>query len=220
MKLVMFDLDNTLLAGDSDVSWTRFLIDQGLVDREQYHTANERFYADYSAGKLDMQAYLEFALAPLTRFSLEELNRLHQQFMQGYIEPMMTPRARAEVARHKAEGAIVLIITATNRFVTAPIAEAFGVAHLIATEAELKDGRYTGKSFGTPCFQAGKIIRLEQWLAEQGKQWQDFSETWFYSDSRNDLPLLQKVSHPVAVNPDPVLKAHADNAGWPTLLWH
>lgn len=214
MHLVLFDLDHTLLNGDSDVSWNRFLIDKGLLDRETYHETNERFYADYAAGRLDIHAYLNFALDPLARYPRAQLDALHREFMETVIRPMITPRARAEAARHKADGHKVVIITATNRFVTAPIAAELGVEHLIATEPEEIDGVFTGKSSGTPCYQEGKVVRLNEWLAAQGLTWESFEETWFYSDSRNDLPLLQRVDHPIAVDPDPVLRAHAENAGW------
>ncbi|MDA8329115.1 MAG: HAD-IB family hydrolase [Betaproteobacteria bacterium] len=220
MKLVLFDLDNTLLAGDSDYAWGLFLIEQGLVDREQYERENERFYQQYKQGTLDIHAFLDFQLRPLSEHSLEQLQSWHRQFMSQYILPMMTLRSRALVDNALNDADLVAIITATNRFVTAPIAEEFGVKHLIATEAELRDGRYTGKSEGTPCFQSGKIARLDEWLHSMGRDLNQFEQTWFYSDSRNDLPLLEQVTHPVAVNPDAVLRQHALTHHWPILDLH
>lgn len=215
--LALFDLDNTLLAGDSDKTWNQFLIDRGILDAEASRIANDQFYADYCAGTLDMEVYLAFALEPLTRFSKAELDALHQDFMRDYIRPMMMQEAQALVKQHLDAGALVMIITATNRFVTGPIAAAFGVPHLIATEAEMIDNRYTGKSFNVPCFQSGKITRLEQWFAEQNLDWSSFDDSWFYSDSHNDLPLMKLVKHPVAVDPDPMLKRYADQHGWPVI---
>jgi HAD superfamily hydrolase (TIGR01490 family) len=220
MKLVLFDLDNTLLAGDSDYAWGLFLIEQGIVEREQYERENERFYQQYKQGTLDIHAFLDFQLRPLSEHSLEQLQSWHRQFMSQYILPMMTLRSRALVDNALNDADLVAIITATNRFVTAPIAEEFGVKHLIATEAELCDGRYTGKSEGIPCFQSGKITRLNEWLHGMGRDLNQFEQTWFYSDSRNDLPLLEQVTHPVAVNPDVVLRQHALTHHWPILDLH
>ncbi len=220
MKLVLFDLDNTLLAGDSDYAWGQFLIEQGIVERAEYERENERFYQQYKQGTLDIHAFLDFQLRPLSEHSLQQLQTWHQQFMAQYILPMMTCRSRELVDQALKDADLVAIITATNRFVTAPIAEEFGVKHLIATEVELRDGRYTGKSEGIPCFQSGKIARLDEWLHSMGRDLNQFEQTWFYSDSRNDLPLLEQVTHPVAVNPDAVLQQHALTHHWPILDLH
>jgi HAD superfamily hydrolase (TIGR01490 family) len=211
VKLAIFDLDNTLLAGDSDHLWGEFLIEQGLVDGEYYERENNRFYEEYKAGTLDIFEFLAFSLKPLSEHDIEELNRLHRQFLQQKIEPIMLPRAFALIDRHKTESYTPLIITATNRFVTEPIAAAFGVAHIIATEPEFDGNRYTGRVAGTPCFRQGKVERLEQWLQQHGGTLED---SWFYSDSHNDIPLLSRVSHPVAVDPDLTLEQHARDQGW------
>lgn len=211
MSLAIFDLDNTLLNGDSDYSWGEFLVAKKLVDSEEYRIANDNFYQDYKAGTLDIQAYLRFSLAPLTRHSMAELADLHQEFMQTYIEPMMLPKAQALLQEHRARGDYLLIITATNSFVTRPIAERLGVDDILATDPEIIDNRYTGNSVGTPCFQGGKVIRLQQWLKNQQ---QNLHGAYFYSDSINDLPLLEQVTHPVAVDPDAKLEATAKEKGW------
>ncbi len=214
MPLALFDLDNTLLAGDSDHAWGQFLIDQGLVDAETMRAANDRFYAEYQSGQLDIQAYLRFALSFLADRSPEELDRLHRRFMEQSIRPMMLDKASELLDAHRRQGDTLLIITATNRFVTGPIAEALGVEHLIASEAERIDGRYTGEPSGVPSFQGGKVTRLNDWLAEHDA---DLGGAWFYSDSHNDLPLLERVDHPVAVDPDDTLRATAEQRGWPII---
>ncbi|MDH4292910.1 MAG: HAD-IB family hydrolase [Betaproteobacteria bacterium] len=215
MILALFDLDNTLLAGDSDFEWAQFLIDRGVLDREVYEARNQAFYDQYKAGTLDIREFLDFQLKPLARHSRAELNAWHGQFMTERIAPMMRDSARALVDRHRGE--VRVVITATNSFVTAPIARAFGIEHLIATEPEVRDGEFTGGVQGTPCFQEGKVERLEAWLAERGESLKSVIKSTFYSDSRNDLPLLDRVSHPVAVDPDAALRAHADARGWPVL---
>lgn len=215
MNLALFDLDNTLLAGDSDYEWGQFLIDRGVVDRDFYESRNRDFYEQYKAGTLDIHAFLAFALEPLARHTPEELARWHADFMAERVAPIVAPGARALLARHAAQGDLMAIITATNAFVTAPIARELGVPHLIATEPEKVDGRYTGRPDGVPCFQAGKITRLDAWLAARGQTLASFGESWFYSDSLNDLPLLSRVTHPVAVDPDPSLAATARERGWP-----
>ena len=220
MKLVLFDLDNTLLKGDSDYAWGQFLVDQGIVERHTYEARNQEFYRQYEAGTLDIDAFLAFQLAPLANRDPELLRKWHDHFMRERISPMITDAARALVERARAEADLVAIITATNSFVTRPIAQKFGVEHLIATEPEQHAGRFTGKVSGTPSFREGKISRLNHWLNDLGHQLDDFDESWFYSDSRNDLPLLGRVTHPVAVNADPVLKAHASAHGWPLLDLH
>jgi HAD superfamily hydrolase (TIGR01490 family) len=219
-RLVLFDLDNTLLDGDSDVEWPRFLMRQGVLDTATYNRRNDEFYAQYQAGTLDIHAFLAFQLAPLAQRPRAQLDAWHARYMVEHIEPLLRQPARQLVAGHQAEGALVVIITATNRFVTAPIARALGVEHLIATELEEVDGLYTGKSTGLPSFKEGKIQRLHDWLASRGQTFAGFDDTWFYSDSHNDLPLLKLVSHPITVNPDPTLHAYARAHGWPVLDLH
>jgi HAD superfamily hydrolase (TIGR01490 family) len=214
-RLTLFDLDNTLLDGDSDYAWAQFLIELGILDGEEYARRNDAYYADYLAGRLDIMDFLDFQLAPLALHPLPQLFSWRERFMSERIAPMMLPAGRRKVAQRLASGDLVAIITATNSFVTRPIADEFGVHQLIATEPELRDGRYTGRVEGVPAFREGKLTRLNAWLATQGADLSDFRETWFYSDSRNDLPLLQAVTHPVAVDPDPVLQEHAISAGWP-----
>ena len=212
MPLALFDLDNTLLAGDSDYLWGCFLVEKGLVDKSLYEEANERFYREYAEGRLDIHEFLNFALQPLATIDPEILKSLQSEFMEKHIRPIMTRGGKELIARHRSEGDHPLIITATNSFVTAPIAQAFGITDLIATEPEIVDGRYTGNVDGTPCFQKGKIERLHSWL-EMTRT--DFDNSWFYSDSHNDLPLLEQVAHPVAVDPDEQLRAIATERGWP-----
>jgi HAD superfamily hydrolase (TIGR01490 family) len=211
MPLALFDLDNTLLAGDSDYLWGCFLVDRGLVDRQLYEQANDRFYKEYAEGRLDIHEFLNFALQPLAEIDADTLRSLHREFMETSIRPIMTAAGRDKIAMHQQRGDHIVIITATNSFVTGPIAEAFGVADLIATEPERIDGRYTGRVAGTPCFQHGKIERLHDWLQTSGM---NMEGSWFYSDSHNDLPLLETVAHPVAVDPDPQLQATAEQRGW------
>jgi HAD superfamily hydrolase (TIGR01490 family) len=215
MLLALFDLDNTLLAGDSDFEWAQYLIEQGVLDREVYEARNQAFYDQYKAGTLDIHAFLDFQLQPLARHSREQLEAWHRDFMTRKVIPMVAPGAAALLDQHRDHERV--IVTATNRFVTAPIARYLGVEHLIATEPEERDGRFTGKVAGIPAFKAGKVTRLEAWLADQGKTWADVTESWFYSDSLNDLPLLTHVHHPVAVDPDETLRAHAESQGWPII---
>lgn len=217
MRLALFDLDNTLLAGDSDFEWAQFLIGQGVLDQEIYEARNQAFYDQYKAGTLDIHEFLDFQLKPLSRHPRSQLDAWHKDFMQHKILPIITAKGRELVSRHQKEADLVAIVTATNSFVTAPIASEFGVAHLIATEPEQADGEFTGKVIGLPSFREGKITRLEDWLAGRGLSWASISESWFYSDSLNDLPLLQKVSHPVAVDPDDTLGAYAEAHGWPII---
>lgn len=214
MDLALFDLDNTLLSGDSDYEWGQFLIDEGVLDRDFYERENQRYYDDYKAGRLDIHEFLRFALEPLARFPREQLERWHAQFMEQRIRPIIRSRGRECLARHAAHGNLCAIITSTNSFVTAPIARELGVSHLIATEPESIGGRYTGRPQGTPCFREGKIACLERWLGEQGKSRGAFSASWFYSDSHNDIPLLERVTHPVAVDPDEALRRVALDHGW------
>ena len=212
MVLAVFDLDNTLLDGDSDHAWGQFLIDNQVVDGERHRQRNDAFYRDYEAGRLDIEDYLAFALEPLAVTEPDRLQALRSVFMNECVEPMITAKAEALVDRHRRQGDTLLIITATNRFVTEPIAQRLGIAHLIATEPEVHDGRFTGRVTGTPCFRDGKITRLEQWLLDQDETLDD---ACFYSDSRNDIPLLETVPHPVAVNPDAALRETARLRGWP-----
>lgn len=211
MSLAIFDLDNTLISIDSDHAWGQFLVEQGAVDPVRYHEANERFLEDYKNGTLDIHAYLELALKPLAEYSREQLNAWHQQFMASKIEPHILPKGEELLARHRERGDTLLIITATNRFVTGPIAERLGVDDLIAVEPECVDGRYTGRVHGTPSFREGKVERLETWLSRSATSLHD---AWFYSDSLNDLPLLEKVDHPVAVDPDDTLRREAERRDW------
>jgi HAD superfamily hydrolase (TIGR01490 family) len=214
MSLALFDLDNTLLAGDSDHAWGDFLCARNIIDSADYKARNDAFYRDYLAGCLNMTDYLNFSLAILGRSSMQQLNEWHAEFMRECIEPMITPKALALLDQHREAGDELVIITATNRFVTAPIAKRLGVQHLLATECEVIDGRYTGRTTDIPCFREGKVTRLQRWLDEQGQSMQG---SYFYSDSMNDLPLLNCVQHPVAVDPDPKLRAHAQQQGWPIL---
>ena len=215
MRLVLFDLDNTLLAGDSDFEWAQFLIEQGVLDREVYEARNQSFYDQYKAGTLDIFQFLNFQLKPLSRHPRAVLDAWHREFMARRIMPMIRDSARALVGRHR--GDLCAVITATNSFVTAPIAREFGIEHLIATEAAQRDGEFTGDVAGIPCFREGKVSRLESWLVVQGTSLDSFGESWFYSDSHNDLPLLARVTHPVAVDPDEALRAHAGENGWPVI---
>lgn len=217
MKLVLFDLDNTLLAGDSDYEWGQFLIDKGVLDRAHYEARNKAFYEDYKAGRLDIYAFLNFALRPLATHSREQLDAWHAEFMATRIRPLITPAARELVALHQRDADIVAIITATNAFVTAPIAREFGVNHLIATEPESVAGRFTGEVAGIPCFREGKVARLEAFLERFGTRLDCLTASWFYSDSHNDLPLLEKVQHPVAVDPDDILRETAEARRWPVI---
>ncbi len=219
MDLVLFDLDNTLLSTDSDFEWAQFLIDQGVLDRELQETKNHQFYEHYKAGTLDIHAFLDFQLQPLARHDRATLDRWHADFMTRRIRPNIGAAARALVARHQAEGALTAIVTATNSFVTGPIAREFGIPHLIATipAQHCATGQYTGKPQGTPSFRGGKITRVEAWLESMGLWWGSFACSYFYSDSHNDLPLMQLVSHPVAVDPDDTLRAHAMQQNWPIL---
>jgi len=215
--LTLFDLDNTLLAGDSDFEWAQFLINKGVLDREILEAKNQEFYEQYKAGTLDIHAFLDFQLKPLSRHPRAELDAWHAEFMASRIRPIIAPAASALVSSHLARGALVALVTATNSFVTGPIAREFGIAHLIATVAEQQDGRFSGKPRGLPAFREGKIARVEAWLESLGLWWGSFERSWFYSDSLNDLPLLQRVSDPVAVDPDDTLLRHAERHGWPVI---
>lgn len=214
MTLAIFDLDNTLIGGDSDHLWGEFLINQNVVDGPSYKVANDRFYQDYQDGRLDVFAYQEFVLGAITSHTLESLQELHQRFMAEVIDPIRLPLADALVAKHRDQGHTLMVITATNDFITAPIVRQLGIEHLIATVAEQKGNRYTGRVAGVPSFREGKVERLAQWLREHH---QSLEGSYFYSDSHNDLPLLNQVTHPVAVDPDPALEREARERGWPVI---
>ncbi len=214
MELALFDLDNTLLSGDSDYEWAQFLIERGVLERAEYEAKNEHFFRQYNAGELDIHEFLEFQLAPLARYPREKLDEWHAEFMRTKIEPMIRAKGVELVRRHLGHGDLCAIVTSTNAFITAPIAREFGLEHLVATELEVRDGRFTGKPSGTPCFREGKITRVEEWLAGQGRILASFTAIWFYSDSQNDLPLLEYVTHPVVVDPDEVLHRVAVKRGW------
>lgn len=215
LNLALFDLDNTLLAGDSDFEWAQFLIEKGVLDREVYEARNQEFYDRYKLGTLDIREFLDFQLKPLARHPRRVLDQWHVEFMQAKILPMMRASARELVARHRAD--LCAVVTATNSFVTAPIVREFGIAHLIATEPAHVNGEFTGGVDGEPCFRDGKVARVEAWLASRGERFDTFARSIFYSDSLNDLPLLARVTDPVAVDPDDTLRAHAVSHGWPVV---
>jgi len=216
MSLAIFDLDNTLIGGDSDFLWGEFLGEESVVDANAYRKKNEYFYQQYDLGTLDIYAWLEFCLEPLTRYSMTELQELHHRFMIQKIEPILLDKAQNCINRHKERGDTVLVITASTSFVTAPIVKKYGINHLLATEPEIKAGRYTGGVSGIPCFQAGKIDKLMPWLQ---KNEETLTGSTFYSDSHNDLPLLELVDNPVAVNADKILTQIAEKKGWKVLNW-
>ncbi|MDO6825211.1 HAD family phosphatase [Marinobacter sp. 1_MG-2023] len=211
MTLAIFDLDNTLLAGDSDHAWGEFLVEEGIVDAEIYRKTNDRFYQEYLNGEMDILNYLKFALQPLSVHNMEELLKWRAIFMDKKVHPMLLKKAGELLESHRERDHTLMIITATNRFVTEPIAELLGIEHLIATEPEMINGCYTGEIAGVPSFQEGKVTRLNDWLAAHGES---LEGAWFYSDSHNDLPLLEKVANPVAVDPDPRLEKYARSQGW------
>lgn len=211
MRLALFDLDNTLLAGDSDHGWGNWLCEKGIVDKNYYQQKNDEFFQYYMNGTLNITEYLNFTLAFLKENSIEQLNRWRNNFMQEIIEPLILKKGQILLEKHRQQGDRLVIITATNRFVTAPIAKRLGVNDLIATECEIKNGQYTGRVKGTPCFREGKVIRINNWLKQHNATMKD---SYFYSDSINDLPLLSLVDNPIAVDPDEKLKAMADKKGW------
>lgn len=211
MSLAIFDLDNTLLRGDSDYLWGKYLIEKGAVDGEYHQQQNDRYYQEYLNGQMDIMAFLDFQLAPLSRIPLTDLLQLREEYINECIKPIITDEAKALVEKHRQQNDSLIIITATNDFVTRPIADLFAIDELIATNAECINGRYTGKVSGIPSYQQGKVTRLHSWLSDTDNNMRD---SWFYSDSHNDLPLLKEVDNPVAVNPDPQLAAYAEQAGW------
>ena len=217
MNLALFDLDNTILAGDSDYNWSRFLIQEGYLDGAIHAEKNEKFYADYKAGTLDIYAFVEFQFKPLARNPRTVLNQLLKKYVEEVIKPMITEKARALVKRHQDEGDLIIVITATNSFITKPIAELFGIENLIGTDPEEKEGEFTGNVSGLPSFKEGKVTRLEAWLKGKNLLLTSFEKSYFYSDSHNDLPLMQKVTHPVAVDSDDVLSEYAKSKGWPQI---
>ena len=216
MSLAIFDLDNTLIGGDSDFLWGEFIGEEGIVDASAYRKKNEYFYHQYDLGTLDIYAWLEFCLEPLTRYSMRELQEFHHRFMIQKIEPILLDKAQNCINQHKERGDTVLVMTASTSFVTAPIVKKYGINHLLATEPEIKEGRYTGGVSGIPCFQAGKIDKLMPWLQ---KNEETLTGSTFYSDSHNDLPLLELVDNPVAVNADKILTKIAEKKGWEILNW-
>jgi HAD superfamily hydrolase (TIGR01490 family) len=217
LNLALFDLDNTILAGDSDYNWSRFLIQEGYLDGAIHAEKNEKFYADYKAGTLDIYAFVEFQFKPLARNPRTVLNQLLKKYVEEVIKPMITEKARALVKRHQDESDLIIVITATNSFITKPIAELFGIENLIGTDPEEKEGEFTGKVSGLPSFKEGKVTRLEAWLKGKNLSLASFEKSYFYSDSHNDLPLMQKVTHPVAVDSDDVLSEYAKSKGWPQI---
>ncbi len=214
MALAIFDLDNTLLAGDSDRAWGDFLADRGVVDRDYYKQRNQDFYQDYLAGRLNIEEYLEFSACLFTGRPLEQLELLHGEFMDAVIAPMFQERARQLLAWHRQRGDVLLVVTSTPDFITWPIVRALGVEHLLATELEREGARFTGRIVGVPCFGGGKAVRLRAWLRQQGMS---LAGSYAYSDSHNDLPLLHLVDHPVAVDADEILRSQARQRGWPVL---
>lgn len=212
--IALFDLDNTLLSGDSDYEWAQFLIERGVLDRSQYESKNDHFFRQYKEGRLDIHEFLDFQLAPLARHPRDELDRWHAEFMRARIRPIVRAKGRDLVRQHLAQGDLCAIVTSTNAFITAPIARELGIDHLLATELEERGGRFTGRPSGTPSFRMGKVTRLAEWLGGRGQTLASFSASWFYSDSHNDLPLLERVTRPVAVDPDDVLRGEALARGW------
>ena len=217
MPLAIFDLDNTLIGGDSDYLWGEFLCDEGIItDRESFQKMNDYFYHQYEIGKLDIYAWAEFSFKVLTEYSLNELNTLRQEFIDTKIRPIFLEKAQNCIDTHKKNGDTVLVITASNTFITKPVVEMYGIEHLLATEPEFVSGRFTGKVSGIPCFQSGKIDNLMPWLEKNNE---NLIGSYFYSDSHNDLPLLELVDNPVAINGDPILMAAANENGWTNLDW-
>lgn len=214
MKLAIFDLDNTLIGGDSDYLWGKFLCENGYVDAEIHKDEHQRFYDAYKAGTLDILEFLSFQLRPLAENDMNTLEEWRSRYLTEIIEPLILPKARALLDEHRQQGHVLLIITATNSFLTEPISSTFGVENLIASDPEIVNGRYTGQVSGTPSYAAGKVSRFHAWLDDNQIQ---ADESWFYSDSHNDLPLLEEVTHPVAVDPDTVLQKEAETRGWPII---
>ncbi len=214
MKLALFDLDNTLIAGDSDCLWGEFLCEHNYVDSQHYKEGHERFYQDYLNGELDIDAFLKFQLSPLTSQATEILMEWRNRYLQEKIKPVLLPAAQSLIEKHRKQNHYLIIITATNRFLTEPIAELLEIEHLIACEPELKDGKYTGHYVGVPSYREGKVKRLKEWINNLDEP---LEESWFYSDSHNDIPLLDFVDHAIAVDADKELRKKADEQGWPII---
>jgi len=214
MTLALFDLDNTLIGGDSDHAWGQFIVTKGLVDEESYAADNDRFYEDYLRGELDADAYQRFSMKPLAGKSIEWIADLHKEFMTKHIEPIWLDKSEALVEKHRQQSHRLVVITATNRTVVAPIVEKFGIADLICSETEIIDGKYTGNLVDEPCMGSGKVSKLKRWMNQNNE---NLNGAIFYSDSHNDLPLLNLVSHPVAVDPDDTLKTTAKDKNWPII---
>lgn len=220
MRLALFDLDNTLIAGDSDYEWTQLLVSKGVLDRDNFEQRNSAFYDQYKAGTLDIHEFLDFQLFSLAANSRADLETWHAEFMETRILPILSNQARALVKKHQDNGDLCALVTATNSFVTGPISRELNIPHLIATIPAQENGQFTGKPRGTPAFREGKILRVEAWLESLGLWWTNFERSWFYSDSLNDLPLLSRVTDPVAVDPDSTLRAHAEKGQWAILQLH
>jgi len=214
MALALFDLDNTLLAGDSDYLWGEFLTEQGVVDAGLYARENQRFYDEYKRGTLDIHEFQAFSQQPLVHNDHDKMLALREQFLDDKIKPIMSPASFELIDKHRSTGDTLIVITATNSFITRPITRAFGIEHLLATEPEIVNGKYTGKIDGIPCFQEGKVTRLNQWMKAQN---QTLKGSWFYSDSHNDLPLLLEAENPVAVDADEKLLNYARQHNWPIM---
>lgn len=217
MQLALFDLDNTLLSGDSDYEWTQHLISKGVLDRDGFEKRNTEFFEQYKSGTLNIHEFLDFQLAPLAENTQANLQAWHDEFMADRVRPLIGDKARDLVKHHLDNGDLCAMVTATNSFVTGPICQELRIPHLIATIPAQKNGRFTGKPRGMPAFREGKVTRVEDWLESMGLGWRSFERSWFYSDSLNDLPLLSLVSNPVAVDPDSTLRTYAESAGWPIL---
>jgi HAD superfamily hydrolase (TIGR01490 family) len=214
VSLAIFDLDNTLIADDSDYLWGQFLVDQGIVNKAYYEEANAKFYDAYKQGTLDITEFLHFSLKPLADNTPDDLYRWRDQFIGTIIQPLLLQSAQQLIAKHRKRGDTLMVITATNRFVTEPIVKLYGIDLLLATTPDFIDGKYTGSFTGIPCFQEGKVKLLEDWLSESSET---LSNSWFYSDSHNDLPLLKRVDNPVAVDPDEKLRTFANEMNWPII---
>jgi len=211
MTLAIFDLDHTLINGDSDHLWGEYMVAKGIVDEQAYRKRNDAFYLDYQRGTLDNDQYLAFALEPLTHYSLDELYAWREDYVEKWIRPLVAPGTAALLDSHRMRNHELMIISATNLFVSAPIGQMLGVATVLATEPEIIDNRYTGRFLGTPTYQQGKVTALREWLGERAGE---LTDSYFYSDSLNDLALLEQVNHPVAVGPDDDLKAIALARNW------
>jgi HAD superfamily hydrolase (TIGR01490 family) len=215
--IALFDLDYTLLGGDATYEWIQFLIRQGVLDADVHGAQLDRFYDDYAAGTLDIHDFLHFDFEPLARHPRAQLEAWREEYLAHAISPIILPKARALIATHEARGDLTAIVTAANAFITRPIAALLGVAHLLASEPETRDGEFTGRIEGIPCFHEGKVKRLDAWLADRGQSLTEFAESYFYGDSQSDVPLMEKVTHPVAVGPDERLAKLARERGWPII---